>query len=227
METYWITIALCGCVFQTVFTCFEYAKKFLPAVIFKGIASLFFILLGIACLSVTKDARFGGLVIAGLICGAAGDVLLNLPPLMANAKDKVFMAGMAAFLTGHLLYVAALLTRGANALLIAVPLCAVLSAAILLPVLRRIDVPGKIRTFGIVYVIAVLFMTSCAAGLFILTPANTGYLLFTFGAVLFTLSDVILIFHMFGRKKHKTHRALNLATYYLGQVLIAASLLFI
>lgn len=215
-----------GCILQAVFTCYEYAKKPLPAVIFKGAASLCFVFLGVICLLVTKDGRFGALIAAGLAFGAVGDVLLGLRPLAGKAGEKAFILGMAAFLTGHVLYVAALVIRGVDALYIAVPLCAV--SAVLIPfMLKKIDVAGKIRIFGIVYIIVVLFMTSCAIGHLILAPANAGYLLFAIGALLFTVSDLVLILHLFGRKKRKFYRALNLATYYTGQILIALNLLCI
>ena len=228
MAAYWYIFVIVGCVLEAVFIGFEYAKKPVAAVAFKGAASALFVLLGFACMSASMDARFALLVVIGLIFGAIGDVLLNLRALAGSAGQKVFMAGIAAFLTGHLLYIAALLSRGADALWIGVPVCAALSVA-LLPffILKRIEVTGKLKTFGIVYVALVFLMAGCAAGLLILKPFNTGHLLFTIGAALFALSDVILIFHLFGRKKHRAFRALNLSAYYIGQILIALSLLYI
>lgn len=228
MTSYWIYIASCGCLVEAVFIRLEYAKRWVPAVVVKGIASLLFVLLGAVCLSASADNLFASLVVAGLVFGAIGDVLLNLRALAGNASQKVFMAGIAAFLTGHLLYIAALLSRGVDALWIGVPLCALLSVA-LLPffILKRIEVTGKLKTFGIIYVALVFLMVGCASGLMVLRPFNAGHLLFTIGAALFALSDVILIFHLFGRKKHKAFRALNLSAYYIGQILIALSLLTI
>ena len=223
----WICFAVCGCLFEAVFIRFEYAKKYVPAVILKGVASLLFVALGAVCLAKTADIRFGGLVLAGLVLGAVGDVLLNLRQLAKNAGQKIIMAGIAAFFSGHLLYIAALITRGVNTLYIAVPLCAALSAAVLPFMLKRIEVEGKLKTFGIVYVVLVFLMAGCAAGLLVLQPWNTGHLLFTIGAVLFALSDIILVFHLFGRKKHRAFRALNLSAYYIGQILIALSIMLV
>jgi len=228
MAAYWWIPALCGCAVEAVFIVFEYAKKFVPAVALKAAASALFVLLGFVCMAVCADARFALLVVTGLIFGALGDVLLNLRPLAGSAAQKVFMAGIAAFLIGHILYIAALLTRGPDALYIGAPLAAVLAVA-LLPffILRRIEVEGRLKIFGIVYVVLVLLMAGCAAGLLVLRPYNAGHLLFTVGAALFALSDVILIFHLFGKKKHRAFRALNLSAYYIGQILIALSLLLV
>ena len=224
---YWIYIIICGCLFEAVFIRFEYAKKYVPAVVLKGIASLLFVSLGAVCLVDAADFRFGWLVLVGLVLGALGDILLNMRQLAKNAGQKVFMAGIAAFFAGHLLYIAALVTRGVNTLFIGVPLCAVLSVIVLPFMLKRIEVEGRLRTFGIVYVVLVFLMAGCAAGLLILQPFNTGHLLFTIGAVLFALSDVILVFHLFGRKKYRAFRALNLSAYYIGQILIALSIMMV
>lgn len=227
MQEYWIYIAVLGCLLQATFICFEYAKKLALALVFKGLASLGFVLLGAAFLSVTPDLTFGWLVAAGLVFGAIGDILLNAYKLSKGGGQSVFMAGIGAFFTGHLLYIAALLSRGANALFIGVPLCALVSALLIPFVLKRIEVAGRLKTFGVVYMSLVFLMAGCAAGLLILEPFSVGHLLFTVGAVLFALSDVILVFHLFGRKKHGAFRALNLSSYYAGQVLIALSLLLI
>lgn len=227
MADYWMYIALFGCLLQAVFICVEYFERLVQAVVFKGLASLVFVLLGFVCLSASTDLSFGWLAAAGLISGAIGDILLNLYKLYKNGGERVFMAGIAAFFTGHLLYIAALLSRGANALFVAVPLCAVISAVLIPLILKRIEVAGRLKVFGVVYMSLVFLMAGCAAGLLALTAYNAGHLLFTIGAALFALSDVILVIHLFGRKKHKSFRALNLTSYYLGQILIALSLLLV
>lgn len=228
MAEYWYLFVVCGCMFEAIFIGFEYAKKPVAAVVFKGFASVEFALLGFTLLPVCTDPRFGGLVAAGLVFGAIGDVLLNLRALAGNSAQKVFMAGIASFLTGHILYIAALMTRGMDALWVGVPVCAVLSVA-LLPffILRRIEVEGRLKNFGIVYVVLVLLMAGVSTGLVAVNPYNPGHLSFTIGAALFALSDIILIFHLFGKKKRLSFRAINLSAYYIGQILIALSLMLV
>ena len=51
-------------------------------------------------------------------------------------------------------------------------------------------------------------------------------LIFAVGAVLFLLSDIILIINNFGGKNSKQLRTMNLALYYIGQLCIAICLLF-
>ena len=228
MAGYWYLFVFCGCMIEAAFISCEYAKKPVAAVVLKGLASAVFVLLGFALLPVCEDPYFGSLVTAGLIFGAIGDVLLNLRTLAGKAAQKVFMAGIAAFLVGHVIYIAALITQDTGALWVGVPACAVLSVA-LLPffILRRIEVEGKLKNFGIVYVVLVLLMAGTAAGLLVIRPFNPGYLLFAIGAALFALSDIVLIFHLLGKKKRRSFRAINLSAYYTGQILIALSLMLV
>ncbi|MGI6668813.1 MAG: lysoplasmalogenase [Acetivibrionales bacterium] len=229
MAGYWYLLVFCGCVIQAAFIRYEYAEKPGAALVLKGLASAVFVLLGFSLLPVCTDPYFGRLVTTGLIFGAIGDVLLALKLLLdGKTAQNVFMAGIAAFLAGHVLYIAALITRDIGALWVGVPVCAVLSVA-LLPffILRRIEVEKNIKNFGIVYVVMILLMTGAAAGLLAIQPFNPGYLLFAVGAVFFTLSDIVLIFALFGKKKHQSFRAINLSAYYAGQVLIALSLMLV
>lgn len=227
MPDHWIYIVVVGCLLQAAFICFEYADKLVHALILKGFASLGFVLLGVIFLSVTQDMTFGWLVAVGLAFGAIGDILLSARSLLKSGGQSMFMAGIGAFFTGHLLYIAALLSRGISALFIGVPVCAAASILLIPFLLKRIEISGKLKTFGVTYMSLIFLMAGCAAGLLVFAPFSTGHLLFAAGAALFTLSDVILVFHLFGRKKHGSFRALNLSSYYAGQILIALSLLLV
>ena len=228
MLTRFFLIVLLGCALDAAFIVCEFKKKFLPAVVLKGLASCVFVLLGFLCFANSVDTHFGSLVIAGLICGAIGDVLLNLRLLLKeSAAQKIFLLGIAVFMAGHILYVIALIGRDPGALYIALPLCAVLSAVALTLILKNVDADKKFKIFGGVYIAVVLLMMSTAISLLIRHPENISSTVFTVGAVLFAASDIILIFHLFGRKKIKVFRAINLSAYYIGQLLIAASLLLI
>ena len=70
-------------------------------------------------------------------------------------------------------------------------------------------------------------MTSIAIGNCITSGFETSALLYALGAVLFTVSDVVLIFNTFGKESKFSLRITNLSLYYIGQLLIAGSLFFI
>ena len=224
MNPIWIAVALTGCAVEAAFITLEYHKKLLAAVILKTIASLFFLLLAVLCLPVSTDKTYAAVILAGLAFGAAGDVCLNLRHLIGSRGKAVFMAGIAAFLIGHLFYLFALIRRSPRMLLWAVPAAAVLAALLLWWILKRIEAQGALRAFGILYLAVVFFMACCAAGLLPLEAANPGAWLFAAGAVLFAASDVLLVLNQFGKRRYPAFRAMNLSLYYLGQIAIALTI---
>lgn len=226
MKLYLIPLIL-GIIFEAIFIVFEYRKKPETALILKSCASFMFIVLGIICYLQTSNIIFGIMILIGLVFGALGDVCLNLRNVLEKQKDRIFIMGIAAFLLGHLFYIATLIICDAKALYIAIPMAAVLSAIILYFTLKNIDVPKKLKIFGPIYIAIVIIMFSCATSLLILYPTNKAYLIFTAGAFLFMLSDIVLVFNLFGNKKVKALRAINLSTYYIGQLLIAISIILV
>ena len=193
------------------------------AVWLKGFASVFFVILGIYCFS--KNPSSGKLIVIGLALGMIGDVLLNLRYLVSkSASNKVFALGILAFLSGHILYIVALFGRGANPLT-ALILTAVISVLGIPPLMKRITAPSKgLKIFGYVYLVIVIAMFSAAASLLIRNGSSPFNIVFVVGALLFMVSDFIMIYYSFG-KKIPPLRAINLSTYYLGQLLIALCVL--
>jgi uncharacterized membrane protein YhhN len=150
-------------------------------------------------------------VLLGLVAGVAGDLLLLSP-------DK-FLAGLAAFLVGHLCYVVAFAAAGFHlplARLLPVPV-ATFSFALLL--LRSME-PGNRRKYtlpilGYVLAITLLLATALSYDL----SGRTRLPLFSLGALLFCISDGILAWNRFARPVHAA-QLLILTTYYSAQTLI-------
>ena len=61
----------------------------------------------------------------------------------------------------------------------------------------------------------------------LLAVASAAAWMHAVGAVLFTLSDIVLIFNTFGKEQKFSMRITNLSLYYLGQLMIAASLFYV
>lgn len=211
-----------GIFLQVAFILIENRKKYVPAVVLKGCASLMFILLGAYGLSFATLPGFAKVIFWGLIFGGIGDVCLNLRFVLEKAGQKVFLGGILAFLIGHVLYLAAL-----------IPLCsrvwlwlligAAVAAALLYWILTSVEAEKAFKIFGVVYVGAVVLMTAVSVGVF-LTRHTTGSLIYMIGAVFFTASDIILIFNTFTKDGKAWMRPANLSLYYLGQLLIALSI---
>lgn len=221
MNTKMLLITILGLAIDIWFIRTEYAGELAKATILKGLASSAFVCLGIYCY-IHNPTSFGKLILIGLILGMVGDIFLNLRNQFEGAEsNKVFAVGIAAFLSGHFLYIAALLKQSSNILLTAIIITAVISVLAIPPLMKRITAPSKgIKIFGYVYLVIVISMFSTAVSILIKTGTSSMNIIFTTGASLFLISDFIMIYYSFG-KKIKPLRAINLLSYYVGQLLIA------
>jgi uncharacterized membrane protein YhhN len=148
--------------------------------------------------------------VAALALSLLGDVLLMLP---ADA----FVAGLGAFLAGHVLYVAGFWSHGPAGALFAVVLVAVL--AVLSPVATRIltALRGE-REMAVpvaLYMAVIAVMASSAL--------SSGSLLAALGAVLFVVSDTMIAWNRFVRPFAAAEVGI-MVTYHLGQAGLVLSL---
>lgn len=203
----------------------EYEGNMELATILKGLASFMFVLLGAYCHN-HHVSKYGKLILLGLLLGMIGDILLNLRNVLkGSASMKVFALGILAFLSGHFMYIAALIKRDNSNFLVAIILTIVISVVTIPPLMKRINAPSKgLKIFGYVYLVIVIAMFSCAAALFTHDSASGLNRLFLVGGFLFMISDFIMIYYSFG-KKIKPLRAINLLSYYVGQILIALTIM--
>ena len=220
-----LLLGVLGIIIQCIFIVIEHQKKYVPAVVLKGSASVIFCIIGYLGYSNTINTEFGKMVFIGLIMGAIGDILLNLRFVFEKVGQKIFLAGIAAFFTGHILYLVALIPLSTNLVPCLVVGVAV-AATILSWIFKTLTVKLAFKLFGIFYIGAIVVMTSVAIGN-VITIGSTNAIMYAIGAVLFTLSDIVLIFNTFGSVQKYSMRIINLLLYYVGQLLIACSLFFI
>lgn len=144
--------------------------------------------------------------VAALAFGCAGDVFLMLP------RDR-FVPGLAAFLVGHLCYVAGFVARG----LPGGPwvLLAVLVVPVAVAILRGVRSRPQLRAPVAVYMVVIVAMLASALASRVLLAAV--------GALLFVLSDALIGFQRFVRPRAWAPLAI-IVTYHVGQGLLVASL---
>ena len=226
MNTSAAVLAIIGMALQARFIAVEHREKYVPAVILKGLAAAVFCIIGMTAMKTAAVNRsFAKLVVCGLCFGALGDILLNLRFVFSKIGQKIFLAGVAAFLTGHILYLCAIVPLSVN-LLPCLITGVLLAAALLTWIFKTLTVKLAFKIFGVLYIGAIVLMTAVAIGNVITTPGTAAWM-HAIGAVLFTLSDIVLIFNTFGSEQKFSLRITNLSLYYLGQLLIASSLFFI
>ena len=168
-----------------------------------------------AVLARTDDALVKRWIVIGLVCSLAGDVALLWPV-------QGFLAGLVAFLLGHLSYLAGLTRRVRFA---ASPPAFAAWAVVAGGVLAALwaGVPGELRVPVVVYVTALAAMAAQASSVCLTrrgTPDAARWAVVAIGAALFVASDAILATDKFiGGVPLPT--LWNLSLYWLGQWFIA------
>ena len=213
-----VLLVLCA-VLARIFLIEEAKEEYVKAVILKGLASLCFVIIGFMC---NQGNHVSNLIVAGLVIGCVADVMLNLRMVFKEKGQLIFLVGILVFLTGHIMYLAAVL-----------PLCSykpaciisglVLTALLMVWIFQRITAKPAFKIFGVVYIGAIMLLNCVAIGNVIAaqSPFN---LVFAIGAVLFLVSDIVLILNTFGSEFRQSLRNTNISLYYAGQLLIAFSL---
>ena len=233
--TWFIILIAVGMTLQGCFIAAEYKKKWLAAVILKGLASVFFVTVGLVAYDavgkldptvILEGHKFAAFVKVGLVFGLLGDVALNLRFVFEKIGQKFFLGGIFLFLVGHIMYLLALIPISVHPIPAAI-VGAVLAAALLAYIFKTMEVKKVFKIFGVVYLGAVIIMTAIALDIAIFAGHTLG-IVYAIGAVLFTASDIILIFNTFSGGEPKfSKRICNLSLYYIGQILIALSIYFI
>ena len=163
------------------------------------------------------------LIVTGLVLGCVADVMLNLRWVFKEKGQLIFLVGILIFLSGHLFYLAAILPMCASKLA-CILIGIVLTALLMVWIFKRITAKKAFKIFGVFYIGAILILNCVAVGNLISAPsAFTG--VFAAGAVLFLLSDIVLILNTFGSESKISLRITNIGLYYIGQLLIALSLI--
>lgn len=227
MSGLFLLLCAVGVAIQIVFIVVEKKNNFKAALVLKTTASLIFILSGIYCMASCPDVNRAKYVVAGLVMGGIGDFFLNLQFVVKKEKAQLmFIVGAVAFLTGHVLYFLSLLPYMKAVVLVSFLIAVVITGVTMAWVYSRNVIALGLKIFGVFYIGAVVFITVLAGVYYVQNPVSTASLIVAIGAALFTASDVVLIFNMFGEKK-PWMRPANLLLYYAAQLIIASSLLFV
>lgn len=227
MSGFFLLLCAVGMAIQGAFILVERKGDFKRALVLKMIAAVVFIIAGFYCMQKCPDERRAILVVTGLIMGAVGDFFLNLQYVVKEElAQKIFVIGGVAFYSGHIIYIVSMAPFEREVLLSSLMITALITGVILYFVYKGKVIPLGLKIFGFFYIGAVALLTNVAIARYILDPASAASIIVALGAALFTASDVVLIYDMFGEKK-PWMRTANLVLYYSAQLIIASSLLFV
>lgn len=217
-------VLMIACAFlATEFLRAFYHKRFKRALLFKGLASCCFVVLGAYSFASSEFSVPRLLIFIGLCWGIIGDEIIALCQIFPKNDTAYFIGGGAFFIVGHVLYiVAVLMFRGVDA--VALVASAVLIALLCLVYERsRKYLIGEMKASLLLYIGVVIFFTAVGAGS-VFKEGTLSAVLFTLGGVLFTISDNVLFAFKFGsRPKYRQNVILHVA-YYLAQFMIAFSI---
>lgn len=216
-------------------TCFSVTRirgQQYAALILKALSSAVFLLLGIWALG-TLPSAFSIFVCAGLLFGLLGDVWLDLRWIDTPHQDFYTFAGFGSFSAEHIVLLAgffACFAAGMPLPGVILPLVIAAAAGVLIGLagpLLKLDY-GRFRGIIIFYAFCLcsVVLTACSRAL------SAGFKdpsadLFLVGSIFFLISDLILSGTYFGKGKDRPADVIaNHTCYYLGQFLMALSLLF-
>ncbi len=205
------------------------------ALIFKTLTSLLFVSLGAAAAyenMSTEMSSYPLFIVLSLVFGLTGDVWLDLKWIYPNDNSVYTFAGFVSFLTEHVLLVLGVILHFADFsrplyLIVPVILSVAVAAGTLIMEKPMKMKYGEFKTVLFIYGIMLSMTVFVSGSLAIMNGFNSRTLNILFaGSVSFFISDLILSGTYFGEGKRRPADVIaNHVTYYIGQFLIAGSLL--
>ena len=197
----------------------ELKKQNIQTLIFKTLSSLMFVLLGYQNLSDGMSAHSP--ILWGLCFGAVGDVLLAICLISKRFEKGFFAAGGVMFFIGHIFYLMMSVTISRH-VVTALVISIIISYILMILLFQKVNLKNILKIAGMGYVFMVVFMASNGLVNLITIPGIKTFLFGT-GAVLFMISDILLITERFIEEK-SIYTTGVLMSYYIGQTLIALSI---
>lgn len=207
-----ITISLIVCAIGVALTLYaDHLRNKSLEWLGKPLAALAFIAAGISWGAL--DSLYGQWVLAGLIFGALGDVLL-----IPAGTGRVFLGGMIAFALGHFFYVIgfAQLPLSTAGLVWGAAGMGIFSVGILRWLMPNVPADFKGPVAAYIVIIGLMVITAVGA-----TVAGANPLILV-GAVGFALSDLAVARHRFVAPGN-INRLWGLPLYFASQMVIAAT----
>lgn len=219
-------------VFCVLFCWFRAEKPTVNSLILKTTSSISFILCGVFALNSVGSSNINLLMIVGLVLGLIGDIILDLKVMYPEQADQYFVFGTCSFAVGHFFYFMSAVLYNSSVLpshllwniLISLGVAIILTLAIMLSSKKLKINFGKMIYIAAFYCLVLTFMVSFTISIAIFVPI---YWIVAVGMLFFFISDLILSMQYFGGRDEKVWIYLNHILYYLAQVILAVSILYV
>lgn len=194
----------------------DYAAE---TILLKSTASLFFVLAGFCGYIRCKDNRvFSRPIWIAVICCMVGDVFLAL-----DSDGFLFVFGVISFATAHVLFSVSFCQISPAKKTDCAATIVLLLAFLLFLCFYNFDFKGLFPVL-ILYASIIAFMAVKALSLRPYRNTVSGIKLLMFGGVLFLVSDLVLLFWLFGIDPAKEVQSLNWVLYYSSQLCTTTAL---
>lgn len=209
----------------------HFGKKF----VIKAIASFCFMIMGFTALTfVDKILTWHIGVLAGLLFGLMGDVFLATKGIVKGEYlQPMLLAGLLFFLTGHLVYIVVFLSLAGGFVYPLIAVLALLPTIVFILIKTKVIQPKPKAAIApiMLYAVVIGLMLVSALNYIVLTKASTQGIIILIGAILFTLSDLLLGMYNFGNLDNRislknTIAFIYMPAYYIAQTLFALSIIF-
>jgi uncharacterized membrane protein YhhN len=229
MNLYPYLVLFLGAIALTMFLIARDRKGSPEALLLKTITSFLFI--GVAFASFMVDSiqevtTFFALIMMGLVCGLIGDIVLDLKIMYKKSSSLYQHGGMIAFFIGHVFYLAALLIYfGFSSIaLVTAIILAIIIVCVSKFILKFNFAEHSIDTYAYSFALSYMMTQACYAA--ITQGYTTSTVLLAAGAILFLLSDLVLVMTYYDNKDSKPFIVVNHVLYYAAQYAIALSILY-
>ncbi len=225
----YIVMIIISLALAAVFTMRRARQTDPTSLLLKTAASAAFVILGVVSLRYSYGVMSVA-VIPGLVMGLIGDIYLDLKYVHPKQEIMYTFTGFGAFILGHVFYLIFLFSQYPLTVagLIIGLIIGVLAGVViyLTPDLMKVNY-GRFHVISSAYGALLVFVTVYSLCLCFARFTGARFVFFL-GITLFLISDLILSQIYFGKDKNTPKNSmLNHGTYYLGQILIAASVMMI
>ena len=211
----------------------------------KMIAATMFVAIGVIGMFMADNtSQYAKTMLIGLILGWFGDLFMHIPHPPGNPRMSVVYIGAGGFLIGHIFYVTAFFKSTAgltgNNKFLSMPeiiafFVIYLVFLFMLEPVFKFKFDNKFMQIALyIYSVflVVMLIKACNFGITYFTSNSEnglyGMLILLVGGILFFISDLTLGIRLLGGGKgNKTIKTVSLYAYFIAQLLLSTSILFI
>ena len=229
MSFYPYLMIFLGAIALSLFLIARDRKGSVKALLFKTLTSFLFIAVAFAAFLANPNqgvSTYAMLIMMGLVCGLIGDIILDLKIMYKESSSLYQHGGMVSFLIGHLFYLAALIIYfGFNWMPVVIALAlAVIIGLVSKFILKFNFAEHTIDTYAYSFFLSYMMTQACYAAITQGFTACT--VLLASGAILFLLSDLVLVMTYYDNKDSRPFIVVNHILYYAAEYTIALSILY-